>query len=202
MKDVFYFELDGQKYEYHVKDDVTFSDLLAAIGNGFNMCFMDDGSYHPELFDFAKEYTILATLTDIALPDTADGVYRIVRAIDGVCSVDADFIMDGMIEKAKFHEKLLVATAQNYHTQRIADMAEILFGKVNQIVDTVSSLLDNVGKQVESGELGDIQKLLSDLANAKGMTPEDMVAGMLKYKDEQKKPAKKKRTVKKVDDEE
>lgn len=189
MKDVFYFELDGKKHEYHVKDDVPFSDLLVAIENGFNMCFMEDGSYHPELFDFAKDYIILATLTDIDLGDSADDVYRIIRAIDGVRSVDADFILDGMVEKAKFYEKMLAASAGDVSSRRIADAIEAVAIKINNTLNSIDIVLDNVGQKVESGELTDVQKLLHDLANVKGVTPEHLVSGMLEYNNSKKKPA-------------
>lgn len=197
MKDVFYFEMDGQKHEYHVKDDVAFGDLLNAMQSGFDMCFADDGSYHPELFEFAKEYIILATLTDIEMPDDANSVYRIIRAIDGVRSVDADFIADGMREKAAMHEKLLVTTVQNYHTQRIADMMEAITAKITEAADTISSLLNELGNQMEGSDLGDVQQLLTALAEVKGMSPEDLVSGMLAYNKAQKKTTKKK-TAKKV----
>lgn len=198
MKDVFYYELDGQKHEYRVKDNVTFDDLMSAMQAGFDMCFTEDGSYHPELFEFAKEYVILATLTDIEMPQDANDVYRIVRAIDGVRSVDADFIADGMREKVLMHEKILIASAQDYNTRRIADMMEEIGAKLAGISDSIASLLNNVSAQMEGNNPEDAQQLLAALAEMKGMSPKDMVTGMLAYNQAQKKSAPKKKTAKRV----
>lgn len=198
MKDVFYYEVDGKKCEYHVKDDVAFDDLMAAMRAGFDMCFTEDGSYHPELFEFAKEYIILATLTDIEMPQNVNDVYRIIRAIDGVRSVDADFIADGMREKALMHEKILIASAQDYNARRIADTMEEIGAKFAGISDSITSLLNNVSAQMEGNNPEDAQQLLTTLAEMKGMSPEDLVSGMLAYNRAQKKSAPKKKTAKKV----
>ena len=198
MKDVFYYELDGQKHEYHVKDDVAFNDLMAAMQDGFDMCFTEDGSYHPELFEFAKEYMILATLTDIDMPQDVNSVYRVVRAIDGVRSVDADFIADGMREKAVMHEKILIASAQDYNTRRIADTIEEIGVKFSSIADSIAALLNNVSQQMEGNDLGDVQQLLTALAEMKGMSPDELVSGMLAHNQTQKKSTSQKKTAKKV----
>ena len=198
MKDVFCYELDGKKYEYHVKDDVAFADLIGAIECGFTMCFADDDSYRPELFEFAKEYVILSTLTDIEMPDSVNDAYKIIRAIDGVCSVDADFILDGMMEKARFYEKMFVASVADISTRRIADAIDTFVSKSVDIMHSLKSIVDDLGDQMKDGDLGDVHQLLNALTEMKQMSPEDMVSGMLAYNKSQKNIHTKKKTTKKV----
>ena len=193
MKDVFYYEMNGQKCEYHILEEISFSSLLTAINSAVDMCYTEDGVFRPELQDFATEYVILDTLTDIDMPDNADEAYKYIRAIDGVPSADADFIADGVRERIKYDTRLTVAAAQASGMNRMADMAEDVVMKVNQLLDGVNNMLDSVGKQVETGELSSVQNLLNALSSVKGVSNEDLVAGMLAYSKAQKaKPAQKK----------
>lgn len=171
MKDVFYYTLDGEKHEYHVKDDVPFSTLLRAIQDAVDMCYLEDGSFHPEVVEFAKEYVILDTLTDIDMPQSSDAAYRYVRAIDGIRSVDADFISDGIYSKIKYQQDLIVASMQSSGINRAMDAVEEVADKLSSLLDTVSESVDKMATQVDSGELADISAIAKTLQNI-DMSPE------------------------------
>lgn len=194
MKETFYYELNGQKFEYHLKDNVPFADILNAIDSAVNSCYTEDGAFHPELEDFYREYVILKTLTDIDMPVDADGVYGIIRAIDGVPSVDADFIADGIRQRVNYQTRLIVASLQSSGSNRLADEFGGLLMNVNAVVAKLSAMVDKVAEQADKGELADISKLI-DFVEKMNINPETLASAMVSANRATKKPA---RTAKKA----
>jgi len=178
MKETFYYELDGKKYEYHLKESVPFSDILSAINSAVDSCYMDDGSFHPELEDFYKEYVIISTLTDIEIPDDADSAYRIICAVDGVPSVDADFISDGIRKKIAYQKSLILASVKASGANRLADEIGGLLAKLNEIADKGINLINMMADEDEAGNMPDINKIVNAL-NKMNTTPEQLASVMI-----------------------
>lgn len=197
MKETFYYELDGEKRSYTVKNDVPMSELLAAIQTAVEMCYFEDGTFHPELIEFAKEYVILDTLTDIEMPADSNGAYRYVRAIDGVPSVDADFIADGIYAAVRYENRMTVAAMQSHGLNRVADELHDVLNKFSALLDAGMALVNKASASMEGIDAAQLDSLATMLKKM-DTDPARFAQGVLAHQEAQKKPAAKKRAAKKA----
>lgn len=199
------FEMNGKSQIAHVKNDVPFDVLMSAINEGYEMCYLEDGTFMPELVDFAIEYENIKTLTDLDIGESANAAYEYIRAIDGIPSVDADFIADGIRAKVAYQEKLMIASAQSIGMSNLAEQLEGLFNDGSSLLKAGKKLigaLSNEVKKYKDVDLGGLVDKLTTSATAE----KDIAYAVLDYQSEKnkileqagmKKPVSKKVTVKK-----
>ncbi len=199
------FEINGKSQTASIKAGVPFDVLMAAINEGYEMCYLEDGSYMPELVDFAIEYENIKTLTDIELGGSANEAYEYIRAIDGIPSVDADFIADGIRAKVAYQEKLIIASAQSIGIDRLADQLEGLFSDGSSLLKAAKKMVGAISGEVKKYKDVDLRTLLEKVSSTAG-AEKDLAYAVLDYQAEKnkileqarmKKPTSKKVAVKK-----
>lgn len=136
------FEMNGEVKTANIKENVAFGKLLQAIEDGVTLCYGDDGSLHPEMIDFAIEYECLSTLTDVRLGKTAENAWKYIRAIDGVPSVEADFIADGIRARIEHNTRMITASMQTVGLRDLVD-------RIDRVVEVAESTMSGAGKLVE-----------------------------------------------------
>lgn len=184
------------KFDYALLDEVPFSKIMEAIHSGVQMCYMDDG-YHPELLDFAIEYVNLSTLTDLDMPDDVNEAYKIIREIDGVRSVDADFIADGIRAIIKRNERMTMSVIHNQNVERLADALEATLNKFNSVLDVVKAISDRIETSTSDINIEDINKVITGLSNG-SISEEKIATAVLDFQEAKKKKTATKTTKKKT----
>ena len=159
------FELDGKSMMATVKEDVPFNKLMQAISDGVSLCYDENGAFLPELVDFAIEYECLSVLTDIELGDSVGTAWKYIRAIDGVPSVDADFIADGIRAVLQYRNQMVIATVQSSGVRDLVERLDRISASVETPFSSISKLLDTVTADVEKNSKIDLQVIADALAN-------------------------------------
>lgn len=174
------FEMNGEAKTAKIKESVPFGKLLEAIDNGVSLCYDDDGALRPEMIDFAIEYVCLDVLTDIKLGTKADTAWKYVRAIDGVPTVEADFISDGIRARIEHNTKMITASMQSIGLRELTE-------RIDRVVDQFEDLIAGAGKLVET-LLTDAEKnanvdlqAVVDAVKSGGFTEEKVAHAVLDY---------------------
>lgn len=187
------FELDGKSMQTVIKENVPFQKLMQAVSDGVAICYDDEGAFVPALVDFAIEYECLSVLTDLDIGMSSDKAWKYIRAIDGVPSVDADFIADGIRAAIAYRNRMIVATVQSAGVRDLVDRLDRIASGAETTFASVAKLLDAVTADVEKNSKVDLQAIADALT--KQPLSEDRVAkAVLDYQEEKAKvQAKKKR---------
>ena len=159
------FELDGKSMMATVKEDVPFNKLMQAISDGVSLCYDENGAFLPELVDFAIEYESLSVLTDIKLGKSVNTAWKYIRAIDGVPSVDADFIADGIRAVLQHRNQMVIATVQSSGVRDLVERLDRISASVEATFGSISKLLDTVTADVEKNSKIDLQVIADALTN-------------------------------------
>lgn len=159
------FELDGKSMMATVKEDVPFNKLMQAISDGVSLCYDENGAFLPELVDFAIEYENLSVLTDIKLGKSVNTAWKYIRAIDGVPSVDADFIADGIRAVLQHRNQMVIATVQSSGVRDLVERLDRISASVETTFGSISKLLDTVTADVEKNSKIDLQVIADALTN-------------------------------------
>lgn len=188
------FELDGKSMMATVKEDVPFNKLMQAVSDGVSLCYDENGAFLPELVDFAIEYENLSVLTDIKLGKSVNTAWKYIRAIDGVPSVDADFIADGIRASISYRNRMVIATVQSTGVRDLIDRLDRIASGAETTFASLAKLIDAVTADVEKNSKVDLQAIADALAK-RPMSEERVAKAVLDYQEEKAKVhAKKKHT--------
>ena len=176
------FELDGKSMTATVKEDVPFNKLMQAISDGVSLCYDENGAFLPELVDFAIEYENLSVLTDIKLGKTVNTAWKYIRVIDGVPSVDADFIADGIRAAIKHRNQMVIATVQSSGVRDLVERLDRISASVEATFGSISKLLDTVTADVEKNSKIDLQVIADALKN-RPLSEERIATAVLDYQE-------------------
>ena len=191
------FELDGKSMTAALKEDVPFNQLMEAVANGVAICYDDNGAFVPELVDFAIEYECLSTLTDIELGETVNSAWKYIRAIDGVPSVDADFITDGIRAQIDYRNRMVIATVQSAGVHDLVERLDRVAAGAEQAMNALTKLLDTAIADLEKNSKVDLQAIADAVKDGK-FTEERMASAVLNFQEAQKKKQVKTARAKKV----
>lgn len=180
------FELDGKTMTANMKGNVPFTKLMEAVADGVSICYDENGAFVPELVDFAIEYVCLSTLTDLKLGKTVNSAWKYIRAIDGVPSVDADFIADGIRATIKHRNRMITATVESSGVHELVDRLDRMAAGVEQTMDAFSSLLNAVTADLEKNSKVDLQ-VIADALQKSPMDEQRVATAILDYQEEKKK---------------
>ena len=186
------FELDGKSMMATVKEDVPFNKLMQAVSDGVSLCYDENGAFLPELVDFAIEYENLSVLTDIKLGKSVNTAWKYIRAIDGVPSVDADFIADGIRAVLQHRNQMVIATVQSSGVRELVERLDRISASVEATFGSISKLLDTVTADVEKNSKVDLQVIADALAK-NPMSEERVAKAVLDYQEEKAKVQSKKK---------
>lgn len=180
------FELDGKPMTATLKENVSFNKLMEAVSDGVAICYDDNGAFMPELVDFAIEYECLSALTDIKLGKTVNTAWKYIRAIDGVPSVDADFIADGIRAQVNYRNRMVIATVQSAGVHDLVDRLDRMAAGVEQTMGAFSKLLDTVTADLEKNSKVDLQAIADAVKDGR-FTEENVASAVLNFQEAQKK---------------
>lgn len=180
------FELDGKTMTANMKENVPFTKLMEAVADGVSICYDENGAFVPELVDFAIEYVCLSTLTDLKLGKTVNSAWKYIRAIDGVPSVDADFIADGIRATIKHRNRMITATVESSGVHELVERLDRMAAGVEQTMDAFSSLLNTVTADLEKNSKVDLQ-VIADALQKSPMDEQRVATAILDYQEEKKK---------------
>lgn len=180
------FELDGKSMTAALKEDVPFNKLMEAVANGIAICYDDNGAFLPELVDFAIEYECLSVLTDIELGETVNTAWKYIRAIDGVPSVDADFIADGIRAQINYRNRMVIATVQSAGVRDLVERLDRVAAGAEQTMSALTKLLDTAAADLEKNSKVDLQAIADAVKDGK-FTEERVASAVLNFQEAQKK---------------
>lgn len=179
------FEMNGETKTATIKENIPFNKLLQAIEDGVAICYGDDGSFHPEMVDFAIEYMCLSTLTDVKMGKTADNAWKYIRAIDGVPSVDADFISDGIRARIEHNTRMVTASMQSVGLHDLLDRLDRIAVDVETTVSGAKSLIEALLKDAERNADVDLQAVV-DAVKSGNFTEQKVASAVLDYQEAKK----------------
>lgn len=179
------FEMNGETKTANIKENVSFSNLLQAVEDGVAICYGDDGAFHPEMVDFAIEYMCLSTLTDVKLGKTAESAWKYIRAIDGIPSVDADFIADGIRARIRHNTKMITASMQSVGLHDLLDRLDRIATDVETTVSGAKSLIEVLLKDAERNADVDLQSVV-DAIKSGNFTEQKVASAVMDYQEAKK----------------
>lgn len=99
-----WFETDVQ-----IRRTISLADTIEMVDEVVSCCFLDDGSYHPEMKDFVLRCNVLTRYANFVLPDKLEHKYELVYGTDAfdfvLGSINADqynAVVDAIDEKLSY----------------------------------------------------------------------------------------------------
>jgi len=161
--------------EVTIKHTLPLQEMLLFVKEVVDSCFMDDGTYVPEVMDFAIKSGILTHYANFTLPDNLEKQYWLIYnsgAAEMVCE---------SINKVQLQEMV------NGINRKIEHMCDTDITEMRAKIEALSEAFANLGEQfIETlGDISgdDIQKLTTALS-AGGVREDKIVAA---YIDQMKK---------------
>lgn len=174
------FEMNGEVKTAKIKENVSFGKLLEAIDNGVSLCYDDEGALRPEMIDFAIEYVCLDVLTDIKLGTKADTAWKYIRAIDGVPTVEADFIADGIRARIEHNTRMITASMQSIGMRDLVERIDRIADTVEQTVEGGKKLIEVLLNDAEKNANVDLQTVV-DAVKSGNFTEQKIATAVLDY---------------------
>lgn len=174
------FEMNGEVKTAKIKENVSFGKLLEAIDNGVSLCYDDKGALRPEMIDFAIEYVCLDVLTDIKLGTKADTAWKYIRAIDGVPTVEADFIADGIRARIEHNTRMITASMQSIGLRDLVERIDRIADTVEQTVEGGKKLIEVLLNDAEKNANVDLQTVV-DVVKSGDFTEQKIATAVLDY---------------------
>lgn len=142
--------------ELKMTQTLSLKDMLAFVNDVVNSCFQKDGSFVPEILDFAVRSNIISRYTNVSLPDNLEHRYDILYKTDLVKFVSKHInneqeseILDAIKAKLTYLCNTNTMSVQNRLNNLVAAFEELqkkteaLFDGVSP--DDVSKLIGAVG---------------------------------------------------------
>lgn len=174
------FEMNGEVKTAKIKENVPFAKLLDAIESGVSLCYDNEGALRPEMIDFAIEYMCLDVLTDIKLGTKADTAWKYIRAIDGVPTVEADFIADGIRARIEHNTRMITASMQSVGMRDLIERIDRISNTVEETVEGGKKLIETLLSDAEKNANVDLQPIV-DAVKSGDFTERKVAAAVLDY---------------------
>lgn len=140
-----------------IKQTIGLMDMIAFVDNVTECCFMEDGSYHPELREFLFRCNVLTRYANFSLPENVEHKFALVYGTDAY-----DFVAQHIDERqlnmldAAIYEKLTYLCDMN-----TAGLEQKMYNAVQAFEDLqekLASLFEGIGPD-------DMAKIASAMAN-------------------------------------
>lgn len=174
------YEINGEAKTAKIKENVAFVKLLEAIDNGVALCYDDEGALRPEMIDFAIEYVCLDVLTDIKLGTKADTAWKYIRAIDGVPTVEADFIADGIRARIEHNTRMITASMQSVGLRDLLERIDSIAESIEETISSGKKLIEVLLNDAEKNANVDLQSVV-DAVKSGNFTEQKIATAVLDY---------------------
>lgn len=176
------FVMNGKSEVTNIKENVPFHRLMQAVADGVSLCYDEQGAFLPELVDFAIEYECLAVLTDIKLGKTIESAWKYIRAIDGVPSVDADFIADGIRAVIEYRIKTTLSVMQSAGASQISQQLSEVMSTAKAFFETGNKAADAILAEAKKNQNVDFEAIAGAIKSG-DLTGRDMAHAVLDYEE-------------------
>lgn len=158
-----------------IKHRLCLKEVMSFVDGIVKSCFDDDGTYLPEILDFATRCSVLETYANLSLPRNVEDKYQLVYAFDGY-----DMILKEI--DATQWNAMMVAINKKIEHLASANISAIT-SQFNDLYSSIGSLEERIS-EVFNGIDGDTMKNLV-VAMADGKLDEDkLVQAYMKAKND------------------
>ena len=132
-----------------IKRFIPVTDMIEMVDEVASCCFLDDGSYHPEMKDFVLRCNVLTRYANFTLPEKLEHKYELVYGTDAY-----DFVME------------------NINADQYSEIVNAIDEKLSYLCDVnVAGIEQKMYDAVEA--FNQLQEKLTDMFD--GVTNEDIV---------------------------
>lgn len=183
----FTYELNGETLTAHFKDDIAFADIMAHAQAAADLCYDQEGNYHPEIENTVIQYAQLKLITDIDVPDSLDECYPIGLAVtdvvwqdDAPCEVWQQFNMLSKMVAGIIEQRNKVEHEQKVERalESLADSLGKACSKLNNVLDAAASLLTKADSTISQDNLNAMMTAMQEIRD-KGIDEQKLVQAVM-----------------------
>lgn len=147
-----WFDIDVQ-----IKRNISLTDTLEMVDEVASCCFLEDGSYIPEMKDFVLRCNVLTRYANFTLPEKLEHKYELVYGTDAV-----DFVLGNInIEQ---YDAIVCAIEEKLAYLRDTNVAGIE-RKMYEAVDAFDKLQDKLADMFDGVTAENMAKIASAIAD-------------------------------------
>lgn len=149
-----WFEMDIK-----IKRSISLADMIEMVDEVVSCCFMDDGSYHPEMKDFVLRCNVITRYANFTLPESLEHKYALVYNTDAFDFVRGNINTDQLTSiEIAIDDKIAFLCDTN---------AAGIEKKMADVLGTFEQLQEQFEKLFGGVSAGDIAKFASAIASDK-----------------------------------
>lgn len=139
-----------------IRPTLPLKEMLGFVNDVFLACFLEDGEFCPEIFDFAVKQGVMTRYANFTMPDNVEKQYLL------VCSTNVVEEILKCVNQVQFNEMLSAVH------RKIENKRELGKGKrLEEIYETVEGLLSYFSENFANVGEADLQKMLEVLQSHK-----------------------------------
>lgn len=136
-----------------MKYTLSLAEMIAFVREAADACFLEDGTYAPEIFDFAIKSGVLTYYANFSLPENIEKQYWLICGSDAV-----DFVLQH-INHEQYSE--IVGAVMKEVRHRLDTDTFATRAKLNELIATFSKLSDKMSEVFDGVGADDVQKVLT-----------------------------------------
>lgn len=157
-----------------VQNRIPFGMMLAMVDRVVEIVFGDDGTYMPELKDFAIRNSVVELYTNLTLPDGAEKRYNILFNTD-IWEVLVKYIDEEQFSMATEAIDAKIEATVNTNTINLNRQIAVFQDAVEKMNEQLTAVFDNINTD-------DLRKLMGAINNG-GLDEEKLVKAFIKNKE-------------------
>lgn len=152
-------DIKWNELDIKIKKSLSLKEVITFVKQVVNSCFISDsdGSYHPEIKDFAIKGCIVDFYTNISLPSNAEKRYNLLYQSDIITTILDNINLVQYEEICESIDRKLNALEQSKIEMMDGQLAELRFA-LKDMQDKLSDLFSEINPE-------DISKIVGAIAN-------------------------------------
>lgn len=143
--------VEWEGIEIQIKKHISLTDMLELVDGVVSSCFLDDGTYMPELLDFAFNRGVLMKYTSLTMPADASKCYDLI-----VCSG----IMNAVFTHIDMSQYYDIEQAIEDKIDHLCDSRiSMVQSQLNEVAESFNNMQEKVAAVFSGVTASDIQKL-------------------------------------------
>jgi len=138
---------------------LSLSDMMKFVDGVTNLCFSDDGTYMPEIKDFATRCNVLEMYANFTLPSNIEKRYELVYA----CDVYATIM--GSIDRTQF--EVMLAAIDDKIDNRAQANVEAINRQMNELYAAFENLESRLSAVFDGIDGDTMKQLIGAMSNGK-----------------------------------